>query len=82
MQCPRCQGTMVVDHFVDLATSGEIWMPGWRCLMCGEVIDPLILKNRQMSPLGTSTSREHSRPHPSMPLTVSGRSSRKPVRPS
>ena len=42
MQCPRCQGTMIVDHFVDMATSGEIWMPGWRCLMCGEIIDPII----------------------------------------
>ncbi|MDX2348661.1 MAG: hypothetical protein QNK38_07460 [Nitrospirota bacterium] len=42
MQCPRCKGTMIVDHFVDMATSGEIWMPGWRCLMCGEIIDPII----------------------------------------
>ena len=48
MQCPRCQGTMIVDHFVDMATSGEIWMPGWRCLMCGEVIDPLIEHHRQL----------------------------------
>jgi len=47
MQCTRCQGTMIVDHFVDMATSGEIWMPGWRCLMCGEVLDPLIAYHRQ-----------------------------------
>ena len=47
MECPRCRGTMVVDHFVDMATSGEIWMPGWRCLMCGEIVDPLIENNRQ-----------------------------------
>lgn len=48
MQCPRCQGTMIMDHFVDLATSGEIWAPGWRCLMCGEVLDPLIERHRQL----------------------------------
>ena len=48
MQCPRCQGTMIVDHFVDIATSGEIWMPGWRCLMCGEIIDPIIESHRQL----------------------------------
>ncbi len=47
MECPRCQGAMVVDHFVDMATSGEIWMPGWRCLTCGEIVDPLIENNRQ-----------------------------------
>jgi hypothetical protein len=37
---------MIVDHFVDMATSGEIWMPGWRCLMCGEIIDPIIESHR------------------------------------
>ena len=47
MQCPRCQGTMIVDHLVDIATSDEIWMPGWRCLMCGEIIDPVIENHRQ-----------------------------------
>ncbi len=47
MQCTRCQGTMVIDYFLDMEESGEVWMPGWRCLMCGEVIDPLILKHRQ-----------------------------------
>ena len=46
MECPRCHGTMIVDHFVDMATSGEIWMPGWRCLMCGEIIDPIIESHR------------------------------------
>ncbi len=48
MQCPRCQGTMVVDYFVDMATSGDIWAPGWRCLMCGNIIDPLIANHRQL----------------------------------
>ena len=48
MQCPRCKGTMIVDHFVDMATSGEIWMPGWRCLLCGEIIDPIIENHRQL----------------------------------
>ena len=79
MQCPRCQGTMVVDHFVDLATSGEIWMPGWRCLMCGEVIDPLILQNRQSPPVVAGRPCEKSHPHPPAPLTMGGsKSSRAP----
>ncbi|MCA9463032.1 MAG: hypothetical protein KC590_12970 [Nitrospira sp.] len=72
MHCPRCAGTMVVDHFVDLATSGEIWMPGWRCLMCGEVIDPLILQNRQEPPVVPGRPCEQSHPHPPAPLSMSG----------
>ncbi len=79
MQCSRCQGTMIVDHFVDMATSGEIWMPGWRCLMCGEVIDPLIEHHRQLQ-------REHqevvgaisgSTARPPSPISVK---SRKPAK--
>jgi len=38
---------MVLDYFVDMESSEELWMPGWRCLLCGEVIDPLILRHRQ-----------------------------------
>ncbi len=72
MECPRCHGTMIVDHFVDMATSGEIWMPGWRCLMCGEIIDPIIESHRQqqqehpeiLSAISGSTAR------PPDPLTV------------
>ena len=79
MQCPRCQGTMIVDHFVDIATSGEIWMRGWRCLMCGEVIDPLIEYHRQLQrdhqevvgAISGSTAR------PPSPLSVKSRKATK-----
>ena len=27
MQCHRCQGVMVIDYFVDLEASNEVWMP-------------------------------------------------------
>ncbi|HBP90786.1 MAG: hypothetical protein KC592_03260 [Nitrospira sp.] len=79
MDCPRCQGTMIVDDFVDLATSGEFWMPGWRCLMCGEVIDPLIEHHRQLQ-------REHqelvgaisgSTARPPSPISLRSRKARK-----
>ena len=79
MQCPRCQGTMIVDHFVDMATSGEIWMPGWRCLMCGEIIDPLIEHHRHqqhdqqevVSAISRSTAR------PAFPISVKARKPQK-----
>ncbi|WP_447969380.1 hypothetical protein [Nitrospira sp. M1] len=47
MNCPRCQGTMVTDYFLDMEDSGDVWMSGWRCLSCGEVVDPLILQHRE-----------------------------------
>jgi hypothetical protein len=28
----------------------EYW--GWKCLMCGEIIDPVILKNRYLMSIG------------------------------
>ena len=46
MRCTRCHGRMVTDYFIDMENSGELWMPGWRCLVCGEVVDPLIMKHR------------------------------------
>jgi hypothetical protein len=47
MQCSRCDGLMVSDHFLDIKESSQpMWMRGWRCLSCGNVIDPLILKHR------------------------------------
>lgn len=47
MECPRCSGLMVVDQFTDLLDgTGQIDFYGLRCLMCGEVLDPMILMNR------------------------------------
>ena len=54
MECMRCQGLMVVDHFLDLqGTGGLMWMKGWRCMNCGHVVDPLLEQNRclQEAPL-------------------------------
>ncbi len=48
MQCPRCDGLMVSDRFQDLKNStGEYNFFGSRCMICGEILDPTILKNRE-----------------------------------
>ncbi len=48
MQCLRCRGLMVQDHFYDmLDDSGHLSFVGWRCICCGNVLDPLILKNQR-----------------------------------
>ncbi len=47
MNCQRCNGTMVEEMFEDLRDdTGSIRFPGWRCMLCGEILDPVILKNR------------------------------------
>jgi hypothetical protein len=48
MTCTRCQGCMAKDHFLDLMESAEsMWIPGWRCLNCGNVLDPVMERNRR-----------------------------------
>lgn len=38
-RCLRCSGLMVIESCVDF--------PVWRCVQCGERIDPVILQNRE-----------------------------------
>ena len=47
MQCPRCNGLMVLERFDDIRDdTGQIHFDGLRCLLCGEIVDPMILTNR------------------------------------
>ena len=49
MECLRCRGLMVEDHFFDFeGTQGFMWMKGWRCMNCGHTADPLIAANRRL----------------------------------
>jgi hypothetical protein len=44
-RCHRCGGLMVKEKFtVDFAA---LDFEGWRCVVCGEIIDPLIMANRK-----------------------------------
>lgn len=38
-RCLRCSGFMVLEPCFDFLA--------WRCVQCGDVIDPVILQNRQ-----------------------------------
>ena len=45
--CTRCGGLMVQDFCLDvLGNIGEAEFTGKRCVQCGEVVDPVILRNR------------------------------------
>lgn len=49
--CPRCGGLLLAQHYIDLLDdTGQIDITAWHCTMCGEVLDPVILKNRRSPP--------------------------------
>ena len=51
MNCPRCTGLMVGGDFLDLQDEADqCRFAAWRCLICGEILDPVILKNRSAPP--------------------------------
>jgi hypothetical protein len=43
MKCHRCGSVMVYERFYGL----DEQFSGWRCVSCGEIIDQVILENRQ-----------------------------------
>ncbi len=50
-KCFRCNGAVIYDKFY--GHYEQFW--GWKCLMCGEIVDPVILKNRQSMGSGQGT---------------------------
>lgn len=49
MECPRCHGLMAGDHLTDMKDVSEAyWLPVWRCINCGELLDSCILEKRAL----------------------------------
>jgi hypothetical protein len=47
---------MVPDHLIDMQESGiPMWMKGWRCVSCGNIVDPLIHRHRLVQESGALT---------------------------
>ncbi len=46
MKCHRCHGWMVNEKFY--GRGAFFW--GWRCVSCGEILDAVILENRNDFP--------------------------------
>lgn len=46
MNCPKCNGLMIYEKFMDMAETSSYFFYGWRCVSCGNVIDSLIMANR------------------------------------
>jgi ribosomal protein S27E len=53
MKCHRCGSVMVYERFYG---PHEHFL-GWRCVLCGEIIDQVILENRQTKMDGQSRER-------------------------
>lgn len=50
MTCTKCDGLMVSERIVDLqGMSSDLCVDGYRCLLCGDVIDATILEHRKRS---------------------------------
>jgi hypothetical protein len=43
-ECHRCGGALIYNKFC--GSSEQFW--GWKCLICGEIVDSIILENRQI----------------------------------
>lgn len=47
--CLRCGGLMVNEVCIDLMnSSSELECPTKRCVQCGDILDPVILRNRRI----------------------------------
>lgn len=53
MKCHRCGSVMVYEKFYGL----DAQFSGWRCVLCGEIIDQVILENRQTGTTGQTGER-------------------------
>lgn len=46
--CARCGGLMLPENLYDQVLGfGPMECWGWRCITCGEIVDPLILQHRR-----------------------------------
>lgn len=53
MKCHRCGSTMVYENFYGPNEN----FTGWRCILCGEIVDQVILENRQTVRIRESRGR-------------------------
>jgi hypothetical protein len=73
-KCLRCRGAVIYDKFY--GPHDQFW--GWKCLICGEIVDPVILENRELmrARQGISLSKERMRVSKGIPERVSRQSQR------
>ena len=61
MRCPRCDGLMVIDAYLNLeGDHNRVWIEAWRCVNCGELFDARMLENRlrRRQPAGPQRAKQ------------------------
>jgi hypothetical protein len=48
MKCLRCNGAMIYQKFY----GHDEYFWGWKCILCGEIVDREVMENRQLMRLG------------------------------
>ncbi len=46
MKCPKCDGLMIYEKFLDMGESSHYFFYGWRCIACGTIVDSTIIENK------------------------------------
>jgi hypothetical protein len=59
-KCTRCGGMMIYEKIY--CETEHFW--GWKCVYCGDYIDPVILENRQLQKPDRKNTRPGKRLHP------------------
>ena len=54
MKCQRCGGKMIFEKFYDIDNT----FFGWHCVICGEILDPVILLHRLSHDAGLQIPEE------------------------
>ena len=75
--CDRCGGLLVQGHCLDVANpEGQLWINTKHCIQCGNVIDPVILKNQEEGLDHSLQEERQARPRPSFAVALGRRKSR------
>ena len=54
MTCHRCEGLMVQDDYFQMVETDRR-LPARRCVLCGDVVDPVIEANRRQQLAGVAS---------------------------
>jgi len=53
---------MITESFTDLLDdTGQLRFSGWRCVVCGEIVDPVIVSNRLKGEIPSHRPQRHRR---------------------
>jgi len=57
MRCQRCGGKMIFEKFYDVDNT----FFGWHCVICGDILDPVILLHRLSQDAGLQIPEEEKK---------------------